>query len=379
MQILLLEIRKILNWRILLVVAFVNLILYYFLIDFNIKHFPNGRPSLDSYRIGAEMVKNYGPVMDVSEKGDFKKKYEEEVQKADEFIQSYDDFNKVGVQSYEDFVNMDRNNEAQMKLRDKIVFEEEVDLFWELQERERLLEFHQDQEMIIENEINRADSIGQKHLVELKKTGQFDLYPEVSLMNFKDIIMNIAIAVLISVVLVISPIFLSDRTRNIVDLQYTSNIGRSIFKKKLIAGLISTFVVITGLLAIYLCLYSLNNPSIFFEVPVNSFIGGVSWYNLTFFQYIVLSTIAIYVLGSLLTFVSLGVSNLVPSYIALIGIQVPIILALLLFGLKYLLNLIISMWLPIWLVPACYIALNIIVIGSIVFLWKREKKLDIVL
>ncbi|MBS4201653.1 hypothetical protein KHA93_18790 [Bacillus sp. FJAT-49732] len=379
MQILLLEIRKILNWKILLVLAFVNLILYYFLIDFNIKHFPNGRPALDSYRIGAEMVKNYGPEMDESEKANFRKKYEEEVRKADEFFQSREDFKKVGVQSYEEFENMDRSNEVQMKLREKVIFGEEVDLFWELQERERLLEFHQDQEMIINNEINRADSIGQKHLITLKRTGQFDLYPEVSLMNFKDIITNIAIAVLISVVLVISPIFLSDRTRNLVDLQYTSKIGRSIFMRKLAAGLISAFIVMTGLLAIYLSIYSLNNPSIFFEVPLNSFIGGGSWYNLTFFQYILLSTLAIYVLGFLLTLVSMGISNIVPSFIALIGIQVPIILALLIFGIRYLLNLIISMWLPIWLVPACYIALIGIVIGSVVFIWNREKKLDIVL
>lgn len=379
MQILLLEIRKILNWKILLVLAFVNLILYYFLIDFNIKHFPNGRPSLDSYRIGAEMVQNYGHIMDESEKADFKEKYEEEVRKADEFFQEREDFKKVGIQSYEEFVNMDRNNEAQMKLHDKVFFGEEVDLFWELQERERLLEYHRDQEMIIKNEIGRADAIGQKQLGELKKTGQFNLYPEVSLMNFNDIISSIAIAVLISVVLVVSPIFLSDRTRNLVDLQYTSKIGRLIFKKKLTAGLISSFIVMTVLFAIYLSIYSLNNPSIFFEVPINSFIGHWHWYNLTFFQYIVLSIIAIYVLGFILAFISMGISNLVPSYIALIGVHVPIILALLIFGLKYLLNFIVSMWLPIWIVPICYVGLISAVIIGVIFLWFREKKVDILL
>ncbi|MBW8350872.1 hypothetical protein K0H71_15670 [Bacillus sp. IITD106] len=379
MQILLLEIRKILNWKILLVLAFVNLILYYFLIDFNIKYFPNGRPALDSYRIGAEMVQNYGPVMDESEKADFKEKYEEEVRKADEFFQGREDFKKVGIQSYEEFVNMDRNNETQMKLHDKIIFDEEIDLFWELQERERLLEYHRDQEMIIKNEIGRADAIGQKQLGELKKTGQFNLYPEVSLMNFNDINSSIAIAVLISVVLVVSPIFLSDRTRNLVDLQYTSKIGRLIFKKKLTAGLISSFIVMTVLFAIYLSIYSLNNPSIFFEVPINSFIGHWHWYNLTFLQYIVLSIIAIYVLGFILAFISMGISNLVPSYIALIGVHVPIILALLIFGLKYLLNFIVSMWLPIWIVPICYVGLISAVIIGVIFLWFREKKVDILL
>ncbi|KRG16890.1 hypothetical protein ACA29_02010 [Lederbergia galactosidilytica] len=63
MHIIINEMKKILNWKILFTIAFVNMLLYYFLIEFDIKHFPNGRPALDSYRIGVEMVHNYGPEM----------------------------------------------------------------------------------------------------------------------------------------------------------------------------------------------------------------------------------------------------------------------------------------------------------------------------
>ncbi|MBY0122897.1 hypothetical protein [Bacillus sp. S/N-304-OC-R1] len=379
MQILLLEIKKILNWKILLAVAFVNLILYYFLIDFDIKYFPNGRSALESYKIGAEMVEEYGTNLNETEKNDFKKKYKEEVQKADEFIQGREDFKEAGILSYKDFQNIDFFDETLGKFRDKVFFDENVDLFLQLQERERILEFHDDNELIIEKKIGRADPIGQKHLDELKMTGQIDLYPEVSFWNFQSIISNIAIAVLMSVVLVISPVLLSDRTKNVVDLQYPSKIGRTILRKKFFAGFISAFIVMSVLLAVYLSLYSLNNPVIFFEIPINSFIGQWHWYNLTFFQYIILSIMAIYVLGFLLTFISMGISNLVPSFIALIGVQVPIISALLIFGIPYLLNFIINMWLPIWLVPTLYIVLIIIVIVFVAFLWKRENKLDIVL
>lgn len=133
----------------------------------------------------------------------------------------------------------------------------------------------------------------------------------------------------------------------------------------------------TGLLAIYLGLYSQNQPDPFFNVPMNSFIGSEQWYDLTFFQYMILTVAAIYVLGFILVFISLAVSHLVPNYITLIGVQVPIIFGLLVFGLRYLLNLITHLDLPQWLVPFCY---SFFLVASIVFimlLWKREKKTDI--
>ncbi|KRG16892.1 hypothetical protein ACA29_02020 [Lederbergia galactosidilytica] len=55
------------------------------------------------------------------------------------------------------------------------------------------------------------------------------------------------------------------------------------------AGLISAFLVISGLLAVYLGLYSQNHPEPFFDIPMNTFIAGYQWYNLTFFEYIILT------------------------------------------------------------------------------------------
>ncbi|MHC0039547.1 hypothetical protein [Pseudoneobacillus sp. C159] len=376
MSIILLELKKILNWKLLLLIAFVNVILYYFLIDFHIKHFPYGNPA--PYIVGKEMVKTYGPEMTAAEVKDFKKKYDAEVRKADQFIQSREDFAEVGIHSYKDFRQVDGRDVAKEKLTSKFLLEESHPLFWKLQEKERLLDFHQNHDLIMNSEMSKADSTGKKHLTQLKQTGQFNLYPETSYENFRQIIENIAIVVLLSLVLVISPIFLRDRSQHLVDLQYTSKIGRQLFKRKLAAGLISAFLLMTVLLGIYLCIYSANNPSVFFDVPINSFVGGKYWYNLTFFQDIVLSVVAIYVMGFILTFVSMGISTLAPSMIVLIGAQVPLVLALLIFGLKYLLFMIVTISLPIWLIPSCFAALMVITTAFILSLSSREKRVDIV-
>ncbi|MCR8848426.1 hypothetical protein NQ095_08435 [Rossellomorea sp. SC111] len=373
MNIVWMEMKKIFNWKILLLLTFVNVILYYMLVQFDIEYFPNGRPALDSYRVGVEMVEKYGPDMNESEKADFRERYEQEVQKADRFIKGREDFKKAGIQSYGEFKSHNGT------LFERVYFEEGINLFWELQARETLLDFQRNQDTIMTNQINRAEISQKKKLKDLKETGQNDLYPDVSLRNMEEIFRNIAIVVLISVLLIVSPMFLNDRNKQMPELQYTSKTGRQLFQKKFAAGMLSSFIVITVLLAVYLSLYSLNDPSAFFDVPINSFVAAHYWYHLTFFQYIVLSIVAIYVLGFILAVISMAISNLAPSFISLIGIQVLVVLTLLIFGLKYILSLMVSMGVPIWLVPVLY---GILIMGAILVtwrLWMRERKLDIVL
>lgn len=73
MQIIINEIKKILNWKMILVLFLVNAVLYFLLINFHIENFPNGRPDLDSYNISVEMIRKYGINMDEEEMADFKK------------------------------------------------------------------------------------------------------------------------------------------------------------------------------------------------------------------------------------------------------------------------------------------------------------------
>ena len=60
MRILWNELKKILTWKILLLLVLVNSVLYFLLIEFYIEYFPNGRPAIDSYNIGIEMIDKYG-------------------------------------------------------------------------------------------------------------------------------------------------------------------------------------------------------------------------------------------------------------------------------------------------------------------------------
>jgi len=197
--------------------------------------------------------------------------------------------------------------------------------------------------------------------------------------NFKHYIVNVGVAILFSVVLVISPMILKDRSRGILPLQYTTKKGRNLFMTKLLAGYIATFTIITGLLAVYFSMYSLNNTSMFFKVRVNTFIANESWYDPTFFQFIMLCVAAIYLIGFIFVSLSMSFSNVVPNLVSLIGIQIPFIAGFLIFGLSRLLPYMISIWNPKWLAPVSYGSMIIVCLIIIYCLVKREKKIDVLM
>ncbi len=125
MQIIINEIKKILNRKMILLLFLVNAILYFLLINFHIEYFPNGRPALDSYNIGIEMIEKYGTGMDEAEMADFKKTYDNQVKEADQLLQSRKEFRDVGIRSYEEFRNMEIENREQHTLRHKSIRKKE--------------------------------------------------------------------------------------------------------------------------------------------------------------------------------------------------------------------------------------------------------------
>lgn len=368
------ELKKILTWKMLILLIFINSVLYFLLIEFDIEYFPNGS-EIYSYNIGIEMIEKYGVTMDKDEFIDFEKTYANEVKKADDYLQSRVEFGEEGLETYEKFRDYDWVNSSKKtsELHDDLFFNQSVDLFWELQERERLIEFYEWKDSIQEGLSKKQ----QQRFEELIAQGKFGVYTEVAIKNFKTFIANVGIAILFSVVLVISPAILKDRSRQLVPIQYTTKKGRNLFKTKILAGLIATFIIITALLTMYFSLYSSNNTSMFFDVRVNTFIGNESWFDPTFFQFILLCVFGIYISGLVFGLISMAFSSLVPNMVSLIGIQIPLVVGFLIIGLNPLLPDMISIWNPKWLSLISYCAMIIIVILFTAVLWKREKKMDI--
>lgn len=381
MRILWNEIKKILSFKMFLLLAVVNSILFFLLIEFHIEVFPNGRPNLDDYNIGIEMLDKYG--VDVSEEEflDFKETYIAEVKKVDDYLQTRSDYLDQGLRTYQDTKSTQDASEELSTLRWELLDSEEIgDTLWELQSREYIIEWIEEREASLDGwSHDWYNKKQQARIDKLKKTKKFPTFPEVAFKNYQDFIFNVAITILFSVIIVISPIFIKDRSIQVLDMQYTTKKGRNLYLVKVAAGLLSTFFVITTLFAIYFSVYTLNKTSMFFDIPIHKFINSPSWYDPTFLHYIILTVIGVYILGFASAFFAMVFSSIVPNYISLIGVQVPYLFVMISLGINYLIILIIDIHLPQWLVPTSYSALLIGSIVLIMLMWKREKKRDIIL
>lgn len=376
MQIIFNEMKKILNWKMIVLLLLINLIVYYLFIEFHLTVFPNGRPELDYYRIGIEMVDNYGEKMNEEEFVDFKKRYDEQLQEANEYLQSKKEFKDAGIHTYEDFRNIDED-EKQWELRNQVMHEERHDVFWDLQTRIELIDQYEKRK-----NLSGYGPFNDQQIARIQQLEESDeitsILPYLVFRNYNQFIQNTAMLVIISVLFIVSPTFLKDRLQHLRDLQYTAKTGRSLFKKKAAAGLISTLIIVTAELMFYFYLYSFNETQMFFQSHINSiFNGNFLWFDLTFIQYIVISIFAVYILAIAFSLLAMSVSSIAANYIVLIGIQLPIAIFAFSFGFDYLIRTIGSIYLAKWLVPICYISMITGGILFIFFMWKREKRMDI--
>ncbi|MBU3216614.1 hypothetical protein LL033_17610 [Clostridium estertheticum] len=376
MRIIFNEIKKVFNVKIIVLIMFISLIIYYLFISFNFRYFPNGRPNKDEYNISVQMLKDYGTSMDKKEFLNFKELYNKQLEQADKYLKSKPEFVKSGMTTYKKLNSINMDNKKLSKLYDKVFFEDEVDMFWELQVRSEIIAEYEN--------INRYVSSLSKNQLEryhetIKNSSITSIFPEFVFRNYNELINNVAMLIVLSIIIMVSPIFIKDSRNKVNYLQYTSNIGRKIFKTKLITALISSFIIISVQLIGFFILYSHNKVGMFFNTSINSvFSFNTSWYNISFIQYIVLTVVGIYIVGFAVTLIVTFISRLAPNYITLIGVQIPITFVILNISSNYLLNSLTSTRFPKYLQPIAYSSLVCIGLILIIFRWNKEKIIDIV-
>ncbi|MGM8365432.1 hypothetical protein ACLIBG_08090 [Virgibacillus sp. W0181] len=373
------ELKKIFTFKLLVLLGIVGFILYSMLLEFEFTHFPNGRPATDTYNISVKMVEQFGEDMDKSEYKLFKEQYEEDIETATQYLKSKDAFAEAGITSYEEFQNMDMGSgsEKLVNLNSQVMFKEEVDVFWEIQAREWLMERYENSGY--HNDRTYGGPTNEKQNRRLKEVSEsVSPFPSLVFMNYNTLITNVTIIILLSTMIILSPLYLRDRKNNLIYLQYTSKTGRHVFVRKLYAGLIASFFMITFILTAFFVLYSQNDVGMFFGLNINSvFHPSVFWFDLTFIQYIILTVLLVYVLGITVAILTAILSRISPNYLALAGVQIPAAILLFWFLLPYLISNVTNISHPIYFAPLVYGLLIVLVIMIIIWRWKREKLIDI--
>jgi len=368
------ELKKILTWKIMLSLIVVSVIFYQLFIMFDFEHFPNGRPAGDEFKVAEEMLVKYGDTLDEKELEDFKKVYEQRVQEATAYLQSKPEMEAAGIGTYEQFGNAAMNeNEKQSQLHSQVMFEDGVDVFWELQAREYLIDWFESPESfgsygreLTNDQEKRVDEL-------LASRAAYAIFPYLILENYENLAGNLTILLIVSVMIVVTPLYMADRRNRMTLLQYTTKTGRSLFNKKFIAGFTAVMAVITAQLVIFFSLYSGNDTAQFFDVKVSSVISHfVSWYDLTFLQYIILTVVSMYVIGIAVLFIVAVISSTVPNYMTNIGLQIPLAGVLIAIGIDYFIKHITS-----FLLPKAFLAVSLAILlaaSAILYIIRARKE-----
>ena len=377
MQLFWLEMKKIFSWKLILLVVLVNVLMFKLMIEFELEYFPNGRPAGDLFKIEQEIIPKYGAQMDEAEFLDFKVTYEKKVALADVYLANDPQAIAVGMNTYEAFRNFDYNDQKKKEYHDQLFHYSEEDFPWELQSYEWFIDNFEHKENSLFVTIREASG-GQKiRFEQLLNEGKYSIYSDTVTYNFKNYKTSLAIVIFLSIAILISPIFLRDKKANIVPLQYSAKSGRNIYRTKWLAGVVSTVFITSILLTFYMSLYSTNNTSSHFDLPLYSFGWFYQWYDITFLQYIIISVIVIFVLSILLGILTMAISTIVPNTIVLIAVQIVVMFSMIAGGAYVLVKELMNMMYAQAFVPTMFALFTIGVFVFMRFVWKREMRRDI--
>lgn len=326
------EVKKIFNPTNILVVIVSSFIIWNLFIYFEIEYFPNGQPANQHYNNAVIMLNKYGTFMDEKEFEDYKKLREEKSKIATAYLLNNKEAISLGISSYEELeeiVQKENRTEKEKQINDlhsKIMFEENIAEFWDLEAMDYEIDRYEDKEFWV----GLSQDFNQKQLERKREVINSEQVNSplnfIILRNYNELILSVTTLILISVAIMISPIFSSDNRNKVNYLQYSSKIGRKLFKKKVMSGLISTVVIVSIQLGVLFIIYKSNDTFMFWDCSINSVFSDVlSWFDLTFGQYIILSVVIVYILALVYSTIAMFVSSKVNSYIALIGTQIPIL------------------------------------------------------
>lgn len=380
------EIKKIFNIKIIGIVILMCAIVGVLFLSSDIESFPNGNLAYQ-VQISGQMLEKYGTSIDENEFVDFKKETQGVVNEIDTYIRNDNQAKAAGVKSYAEFKeksdDWENRSEAIEKLHDKYMFdmmgEKISNELWEMQEREYIINNFEskafDRSSILPNQENKIE----KRINEVIASGDGNSvisYPIIR--NYNSLISNFSIIIVLSIAFMILPIFYYDKKIGVNTLQTSSKRGRKIAKTKVIAGIISTLIVVTVEFIIFFIVFSTNDTLKFWNCSVNSAIGDtLNWFSLSFGGYIILSVIAMYIIALVVASVSMFISNLASKSIELLGVAIPLIGGILWFSM-FMQNLGIGMsGIPKSLLFTSYGALIIIGIVLVILIMKKSNKVEI--
>jgi len=371
MQIMTHELRKILDGRRLLIVLVLSLLWY----------FPARSIFLDPLRpvmvdVRHEMLLNYGNTWNENDRGHFRQYFQERVQRFAAELAQIPEAANLNITTFEGFREEVETNQY---LFDILIEHPIWPLFVELQERYWLtqdLDIERELEWMVnwrtQQEIDRwLDTVSREEI---------SFFPREVYFAYSGFISSVMPIILINIAILLAPLYLSERKNRMMPLQYSTKEGRNLFKKKIMASTLAILLVTAVHLGFAYGTFLQTSIHLFLGMEVSGF-----WYDITFGHYLVLTAGAMVLVALIFGLLTLCLSRIVPNHITILGVLVPILLALMANrAFTFIVADIISTrfdesqtFNPPHLMPLSYLGIILLTTLLLTLQWKRECRLDI--
>jgi len=308
MRIVLYEMKKLWNVKLLMVIALLCALFYSIFLESYITYFSNGHSKTEEIEYSIEMTQRYGPTLEADEYTEFiTKKRKELISEAETYIKNMPIFSEAGIYTYEDYERI-KESESQTEL--------ESDAIWTLLglgEDSNYVRFKLQAIDIIEARLYNYQQYGlerlasaaksEKVLARVREIQETEEYRNIMdgwvFDNTVSYTGNLAILAVLAVLVFVSPLIVTDRTRNVHLLQYTAKHGRRILKRQLIAVILSAFLLTTALILVFGIIYSSNGTWPFWNNGLTSFLNikvDAFLFDITYGQYIITYIVLLYIL-----------------------------------------------------------------------------------
>ena len=298
------EMKKIWNLKMMLLIAIICALFYSMFMGFHINHFPNGHPSTEIVDYSRELTQRYGTTLEEEEFSEFVQDTREALlAEAEAYIKKMPIFAEAGIYTYADYERVRDSDETQLET-DAIwtLLGEECDFVqFKLQALNSIEEsYYHYPEYMLNSFIEIRGAEHEKELNRFMQIKEREEYRNIMASEVLDATVKyavyLAILTILAVLVLISPLVVTDRMRNIHLLQYTAEQGRDVFQKQLAAVLLSAFCLTTALVVIFGVIFSTNGTGMFWDNGITSFLAYTTFLaDMTYGQYCIIYIVLLYV------------------------------------------------------------------------------------
>jgi len=338
MRILLNEMKKIWNWKMLAVIGVVCAMFYILFMSYYVSYYKHGNhPQAEFTSFAEEMTRRYGTQITPEEFADFTAENTRLLTaEAEGYIQTMPIFAEAVIYSLDDY-KVIRAAEWEREITDEeknalwTLAGEDCDyLGFRLQGLEQYEEWFGIKPNIPGNPLSFYTDLNereQKRFNESIENGEHrSIFSYWTYSNTNDYLKFFSVLLILSVLILVSPLLVSDRHAKLHYLQYSSKYGRKIMRGQFTATLLSAFTLTTLLVLIFGGIYSQNGTLLFWNNVLDSDfnIGMYTVFRLTYGEWVMASIAMMYALALGVSAFAFVLSRFSGNLITLVMKLVPV-------------------------------------------------------